>query len=280
MSKGQRLVVMSMTFMEDIYAVARMRVPYRPAEFQGGMDCNSAEDVFKLYWRYTSPERMGYMSWTSRKLHRGGSHEEKILGELQQKRVTVLALEKDKPVPEWARPVVKAFKASGGTVVPVQLVRSLPPGIIADAFNYYEKKAWRILYSYLRTRTWPDHTLEVFSEVGKGKDSSAGATDKARAGKKAVDVEVDSKESKAASRLPLPHEIEQLLRYEGTVEEIMGNVRLNPTGRRLVEDAHSEGLMRKGEHMMLKDGIIDEDEMMEGRKHRMFNKKHKEWLDV
>lgn len=273
MRRGERLTVMAMTFVEDLYGVARMRVPHRPSKYPGGLDCDSADDVFRLYWRYTSPDRMGYMSWTSRKLHKFSTHEEKVLSELAIHKVGVLVLEKDKKIPDWARGIIKTFK-NAGTIVMVPPVRGLPPGIDPDAFNYYEKKAWRLLYSYLRTLSWPNDNLEIFSAPGTGKDVSTGTADKKRAGLKPVKVG-DEIRQKTAARLPTQEEIDQLLTRELDPDALVAEVKFSAHGRTMVVAAGEEGLWRWIEEQHLAKGDLTKEEVAQQRADRIYNRQAK-----
>lgn len=181
MAKGRRIVVFGVDFMHDLYAVARMRVPYRPkVDYEDGMDCHSPTDVFTLYWRYTTPNEMAYTSTTTRKLQSGKSHADKVLFSLQERKATHLVLNSDTKTPDWFKPVLDGCKSLGIEVLRLPLVRVIPEGINKEKVGFLELQAWKLVFAYLRTLSWPQIGLEVFAAAGTGKDTNARAVQKER----------------------------------------------------------------------------------------------------
>lgn len=189
------LAIFGIATLEDVYGVARIKVPYRPkVDYADGIDCTSADDVFRLYWRYTEPTGMGYMSTTSRTLHLGGTHEEKVLGELALRKAKRIVLERGKPVPKWLQNVCTAWEPLSPTheVIKVMPARGLPPGLNPDALNYFEKKAWQLIYAYMLKLPWPKTQmgLQPWRAVGHGKDVNKKLADGKRPGAEEYEVEV------------------------------------------------------------------------------------------
>jgi hypothetical protein len=231
-----KVVAFAIATIEDLYAVARVRVPYRPkGDYEDGIDCRNADDMFKLYWRYTEPKRMSYMSSANYKLPSGISHAEKVLGEMNQRGCNFLVLEKGAKQAAWFKDVVRAPGIANEYVVPV---RMLPPGIDRDQMTYLESKAWMLMYAYMRQQKWPMAGLEVWSAVGTGRDVNARVADAARSGE--TETQFGTKVPRA--RFPTQEEIRQLEHGELTVDELeRQGVRFNREGRRAVWEAQEIG---------------------------------------
>lgn len=185
--KDKSLAIFGISTLEDVYGVSRIKVPYRPkVDYPDGLDCTSADDVFRLYWRYTEPHGMSYMSTIVRELHLGGTHEEKLLKELATRKAKRIVLERGKPVPAWLKAVCAAWEPTSPRNELIRVVpsRGLPPGLNPDELNYFEKKAWQLIYAYMLKLPWPKTQmgLSVWRPVGQGKDANRKAADAKRPG--------------------------------------------------------------------------------------------------
>lgn len=260
---GKKFVVWAVSFMDNVYGTARMKVPYRPkADYADGLDCKSADDVFKLYWRYTEPQKMGYMSFSGRKTSTGQSQEQKVLNELSLRGVTHMVLETGAQIPDWFKPVMQQFKYMGGEVVRVKPMRSVPPGLDPDEYPYFVKMAWQLMYAYLKSLDWPKAQmgLQVFSAVGTGKDRSH----------KVVQQQREKSEPGSARRLTVV-EVEQLEGGAKISDLGLQLEKLNRKERKLAVEAQEEGLLRGFEAEDLASGRLTQAQVDRKRADRKYN---------
>jgi len=224
--KGRVLVVYGISTLEDVYGVVRMNIPYRPkADYPDGLDCTSADDVFRLFFRYTEERKLGYMSSTERELHRDGTHAEKVANEINQRHGKIIVLERGKKEPEW---LTKALSMTNAEVVRTMPARAVPPGVDRDKINYFEAMAWRLIYAWALKQPWPKTQLELqtWRPVGQGKD---------------VKIVGEEKRPRQALRQPTPEEITQIEKGELTIADLLATgVRLNAHGRQMAANAQSK----------------------------------------
>lgn len=232
-----KIHVVGLATLEDVYGIARMPIPYRPKlDFEDGLDCRSADDVFTLLWRYTDPVRLSRWTTANRKLQSGKDHGEKLLDEFYARKVNRIVLEKGKQVPPWLKDALAEWDRDPfNEIHRLEPVRSVPPGINRDDLSYYEAKAWRLVYSYLKTLKWPQR-LYVWQPVGTGKDLNKRKSDAERAGE--TTTKQGSRVPKA--RYPTPEELEQLRTGKITIDDLPWR-QFNTKGRQAAWDANEIG---------------------------------------
>jgi len=231
---GRRWVIFSVATIEDMYGVARVNVPnvmrnegddpLRPIHAQ------SADDIFRLYWEYTNPKRMSYTSSITRKLQGGGTHGQKLLGEMTQRHCTTVLTQRGKPIPTWMEEdVFSSFEPLLINHFKLMPSKSLPPGIDPDVHTFLELAAWRMMYAYLQKFPWPasQQDLKVWSKPGTGKDTNNRQVSEQR-----------EKRKVGSARLPTKEELDSVMQGEISADELFATgARFEKTGRRAIIDA-------------------------------------------
>lgn len=144
MGRSVKVALMAIECHGEMYSVVRVRVPYAPKV----MDVNDVDDMFTLFWKYTTPQRMSYNSMTTRKLPKYANHVEKVLGEAMRFEIMFLVLPALKDCPDWVRQLKKRLDGSSTTVVHISVSRedAMPAGLKAGPdLGMMQCNAWRRL---------------------------------------------------------------------------------------------------------------------------------------
>lgn len=237
-NKGQKLHLLAFSVQRDQYGVARMRVPYRPkGDYADGLDCHGADDVFTLFWKYTTPQRMGYTSSATRVLNAHADHSAKLRWELVHHKITHVLVRKEQMKNPLVVQLLKDARALGlVTVVDEAPLRGSPMGVDVNNTPAYVVDAWRMINNWLRKQTWPMVGLEVWSAVGAGVAQSAGKKAKA------------TQERPTRDRVT-EEELERI-RMGEEPEVVLGEIRINKQSRLQVAEAREEALVRKGREVL------------------------------